>query len=83
MTARTEFLPIAIGILILLLSTGAIAWLTRRRDQRRWDLLSATLLAGMIAAFFWRTISGVVYQPANGGDLVSFLFPIYRFAARP
>ena len=82
MTARTEFLPIAIGILILLLSTGAIVWLTRRRDQRRWDLLSATLLAGMIAAFFWRTISGVVYQPANGGDLVSFLFPIYRFAAR-
>ena len=82
MTARTEFLPIAIGILILLLSTGAIAWLIRRRSQRRWDLLFATLLAGMIAAFFWRTISGVVYQPANGGDLVSFLFPIYRFAAR-
>ncbi len=82
MTARTEFLPIATGILILLLSAGTIAWLTRRHSLRRRDLLFATLLAGMIAAFFWRTISGAVYQPANGGDLVSFLFPIYRFAAR-
>ena len=82
MTARTEFLPIAIGILILLLWSGAIVWLTLRRDQRRWDLLCATLLAGMVTAFFWPTISGAVYQPANGGDLVSFLFPVYRFAAR-
>ena len=82
MTARTEFLPIAIGILILLLWGGAIVWLTLRRDQRRWDLLCAALLAGMVTAFFWPTISGAVYQPANGGDLVSFLFPIYRFAAR-
>ena len=82
MTARTEFLPIAIGILILLLWGGAIVWLTLRRDQRRWDLLCAALLAGMVTAFFWPTISGAVYQPANGGDLVSFLFPVYRFAAR-
>ena len=82
MTARTEFLPISIGTLILLLWAGAIAWLTHRRDERRWDLLSAALLAAMFAAFFGRTISGAVYQPANGGDLVSFLFPIYRFAAR-
>ena len=82
MTARTEFLPVGIGILILLLSAGATALLVFRRDQRRWDLLCAALLAGMFAAFFWPTISGAVYQPANGGDLVSFLFPIYRFAAR-
>lgn len=31
--------------------------------------------------FFWRTLSGDVYQPADGGDLVSFLYPTYRFAA--
>jgi hypothetical protein len=31
--------------------------------------------------FFWRTVSGDVYQPADGGDLASFLFPTYRFAA--
>lgn len=33
-------------------------------------------------AFFWRMVSGDVYQPADGGDLVSFLFPTYRFAAQ-
>ena len=81
MTTLTAFLPISIGILILLLWAGATVWLTHRRDERRWDLLSAALLAAMFAAFFGRTISGAVYQPADGGDLVSFLFPIYRFAA--
>ena len=81
MTVRTEFLPVSIGLLILLLWAGTIALLTFRRDERRWDLLSAALLAAMFAAFFGRTISGAVYQPADGGDLVSFLFPIYRFAA--
>lgn len=82
MNAPSDFLPLSIGLLILLLLAGAIAWLTYRRDERRWDLLSAALLAGMFTAFFGRTISGAVYQPADGGDLVSFLFPIYRFAAR-
>ena len=82
MNAPSDFLPLSIGLLILLLWAGAIAWLTYRRDERRWDLLSAALLAGMFTAFFGRTISGAVYQPADGGDLVSFLFPIYRFAAR-
>lgn len=82
MNAPSDFLSLSIGLLILLLWAGAITWLTYRRDERRWDLLSAALLAGMFSAFFGRTISGAVYQPADGGDLVSFLFPIYRFAAR-
>ena len=45
------------------------------------DGVSALLLALLTAAFFWRTLSGDVYQPADGGDLVSFLYPTYRFAA--
>ncbi len=82
MSTPSDFLPITVGLLILLLWAGVGAWLTIRRHERRWDLLCATLLAAMLAAFFWRTISGVAYRPADGGDLVSFLFPIYRFAAR-
>lgn len=39
-------------------------------------------LVWLVIGFFWRTLSGDVYQPADGGDLVSFLFPTYRFAAR-
>ncbi|MGB5047803.1 MAG: hypothetical protein WBO46_02610, partial [Caldilineaceae bacterium] len=45
------------------------------------DFAAAALLALLTVAFFWRTLSGDVYQPADGGDLVSFLYPTYRFAA--
>ena len=81
MSAHTGFLPIGIGIFILLLWGGAIAWLTVRRDERRWDLHCVNLLTGTYLAFFWRTVFGIAYQPGGGGDLASLLFPIYRFAA--
>ena len=82
MTTPSDSLAVTIGLLIVLLWAGAGAWLTLRRHERRWDFLCVTLLAAMITAFFFRTIVGVAYRPADGGDLVSFLFPIYRFAAR-
>ncbi len=50
------------------------------RDLYR-DLLAGGALVIATLAFFWRMVSGDVYQPADGGDLVSFLFPTYRFAA--
>jgi hypothetical protein len=66
----------------------ALAWLLRRREagnpQRvrfSCDVLAGGALLGLTIGFFWRTISGDVFQPADGGDLVSFLFPTYRFAA--
>ena len=46
------------------------------------DFAAAFLLALLTVAFFWRTLSGDVFQPADGGDLVSFLYPTYRFAAQ-
>jgi hypothetical protein len=56
-----------------------------RRHERRhshWrDVLAGGGLWLLIFGFFWRTLSGAAYQPADGGDLVSFLFPTYRFAA--
>ena len=45
------------------------------------DILAGGILLLLTIAFFWRTISGDVFQPADGGDLVSFLYPTYRFAA--
>ena len=45
------------------------------------DVLAGGALALLTLGFFWRTISGDVFQPADGGDLVSFLYPTYRFAA--
>ncbi len=46
-----------------------------------WDILAAGSLFALTIGFFWRTVSGDVFQPADGGDLVSFLYPTYRFAA--
>jgi predicted membrane protein len=74
----------ALGLLWLLL----LGWLWRRSAGGRSsalyprDLLAGGLLFLGTIGFFWRTLSGDVYQPADGGDLVSFLFPTYRFAAR-
>ena len=76
-----------IWLLIGLIWLGSIL-LLRRREARdpgtvaySRDLLAGGALLALTAGFFWRTISGDVYQPADGGDLVSFLFPTYRFAA--
>lgn len=74
------------GLLISLWLT-ALWWLRRRkREDRPWqidpvDLQAGGLLFLVTLAFFWRTLSGDVYQPADGGDLVSFLYPTYRFAS--
>lgn len=82
-SALAKVIWVTSGLIWLMLS----AWLRRReqRQQPTW-LASADLLAGgtlllLTLGFFWRTLSGDVYQPADGGDLVSFLYPTYRFAA--
>ncbi len=75
---------------LLMLATGFV-WalvvfaLWRRRDRVGahfdLDVLAGGALFLLTLGFFWRVLSGDVYQPADGGDLVSFLFPTYRFAA--
>lgn len=67
---------------------GVVAILYRR-DRRRGSsgALTADVAAGgvlflLTLGFFWRTLSGDVFQPADGGDLVSFLYPTYRFSAQ-
>lgn len=75
---------LALLILIWLVGVDQL----RRREQRRgertrlWmDVLAGGALWLLVFGFFWRTLSGAAYQPADGGDLASFLFPTYRFAA--
>lgn len=69
-------------VLSSLIWLGLMAWLRRRNPAGLWlDLLAGGLLFLLTLGFFWRTLSSDVYQPADGGDLVSFLFPTYRFAA--
>ena len=46
------------------------------------DLLALGALALATVGFFWRLLFTSVWMPADGGDLLSFLFPLYRFAAQ-
>lgn len=50
--------------------------------KRTGDLASLALLTLAIAAFFWPLFFAQAWIPRGGGDLVSFLWPMYRFAAR-
>jgi len=47
--------------------------------QDAWHIV---LLALIVAAFFWPLLLAGEWIPRGGGDLVSFLWPLYRFAAR-
>lgn len=79
---------LAPALLILGIIWLAVVAMARRRERRAaqpWGL-SADIAAGgvlflLLLGYFWRTLSGEVHQPADGGDLASFLFPTYRFAA--
>ncbi|MFQ6100314.1 MAG: YfhO family protein [Anaerolineae bacterium] len=53
-----------------------------RRSELLLDLIALGLLALVIAAFFWPLLVAGQWIPRGGGDLVSFLWPVYRFAAR-
>ena len=47
------------------------------------DVLALGALALATAGFFWRLLfSSQVWMPVGGGDLVSFLYPLYSFSAR-
>jgi hypothetical protein len=62
-----------------------LTWMLYRRARLRtpWhlDVAAMGLLAAATLGFFWRVVAGRAWMPADGGDLVSFLFPTYRFAA--
>jgi hypothetical protein len=46
------------------------------------DITALVLLALVVLAFFWPLLLAGQWIPRGGGDLVSFLWPMYRFAAR-
>ncbi len=74
---------------LLLMGCGLLAWLAtwvafrRGRLRTPWhrDVAALLLLAVATLGCFWRVAAGQNWIPADGGDLVSFLFPTYRFAA--
>ena len=71
--------------LLVALATAGLCWRAQRRGwAERWSA-EAAVAAGLTLlsiCFFWRfwLLPGVS-MPRGGGDLVSFLYPSYRFAA--
>ena len=56
--------------------------MSQKRDILIRDLGAAVLLLLLTLGFFWRILfTPDAWKPAGGGDLVSFLYPTYRFAA--
>jgi len=59
-----------------------VAW---RRWQVDWvrDVLAIGVLGALTAGFFWRILwTPDAWMPAGGGDLASFLYPLYNWTAR-
>ncbi len=52
-----------------------------QRPVSRFDLLPLLILVVAVLLFFGPVIIGRAWIPAGGGDLVSFIFPMYRFAS--
>ncbi len=53
-----------------------------RRREFLLDIACLALLALAVLAFFWPLLLAGQWIPHGGGDLVSFLWPMHRFAAR-
>ncbi|WP_423225581.1 hypothetical protein [Candidatus Amarolinea aalborgensis] len=70
------------GWIVLAAWIGLGLWLRGQRPTWRGPWWGISLLALATTAFFWQQLSGVAYTPADGGDLASFLYPIYAFAQR-
>lgn len=73
-------LPGALLIGLLIALGAALAW--RYRPAWRADVLALLALAGVLAVFFAPVLAGGMWLPRGGGDLASFLWPTYTFAAR-
>ncbi|MBC7233004.1 MAG: YfhO family protein [Chloroflexi bacterium] len=79
-------MPLLIIALIWCAVAYAFSQLHRRgflkHDCHR-DVLALGALALATVGFFWRLLfTANIWMPAGGGDLVSFLYPLYAFAAR-
>jgi hypothetical protein len=48
----------------------------------RGDLLALLLLLLATLLFFWPVVAGKAWIPRGGGDSVSFIYPMYRFAVQ-
>ena len=74
---------IPLGWLVITVGLWQLHRRRRLRHDYHNDMLALGALALATAGFFWRLLfTPQVWMPVGGGDLVSFLYPIYSFIAR-
>lgn len=79
-------MPLVVLLILTLLWAAATTVCCLRPSQRYPELRSDLLAVGgyglLVVAFFWQVLFlPSVWMPSGGGDLASFLYPVYAFAA--
>ncbi len=78
------YLFLALSMAFWLGCTSALRWLHRSgriKGDYHNDLAILGLLGLAVVGFFWRLLFTPAWMPADGGDLLSFHYASYRFAA--
>ena len=81
----SQTLPPILAALAAWLLLAALAWWRWRagalKHALHLDLLAVALLGVLNVAFFWQVLFDRAMMPRGGGDLVSFVYPMYAFAS--
>jgi hypothetical protein len=81
----SDSLPVIIATALVWLALTAMArWSWQRGALKRayhLDLIAIGALALLNLGFFWQVLFDRAMMPAGGGDLASFLYPMYGFAS--
>ncbi len=70
------------GQLFLVFVLWLAAFLIARRRALHMDVAAIGLLALACLGFYWQIFFNGAWMPPGGGDMASFLWPMYSFAAR-
>ncbi|MHB8620725.1 MAG: hypothetical protein ACYDAG_14330, partial [Chloroflexota bacterium] len=84
MNAENSLPPILVAFAVWLAIAVFYAWRWRHGQcQHPWhlEMLAIALLAVLNVAFFWQVLFDRAMMPRGGGDLLSFIYPMYGFAA--
>ncbi|MBI2953542.1 MAG: YfhO family protein [Chloroflexi bacterium] len=72
---------------MIALALLGLAWVVRRAHRSgttavHLDILAVALFVPLTVVFFWKFLFlGNIWMPKGGGDLNSYYYPVYRFAA--
>jgi len=84
-TGAESLPPLLLAAVVWLGAAGVMRWRWRARQAKRpyhLDMLALALLWALNVGFFWQVLFDRATVPNGGGDLASFLYPMYGFASQ-